>query len=248
MKRNSNNEANKMALDNLFRSPDSVIEQAKHYCQISRFQGEDREIPYYYYMLKSLIAQHEARFGTVSIQVFNEHRMALDHFIRASEIGADHKEHVKAAVRHLCRGVLDITKINCEGLRKTIVKRQQSIPKKALGLISNGEYIKKFTEKHILAENELLNARTKDGKFGSNVEINEDVVNNYIRAYIAHLDWYKYQGENFGNALFIRAKYYFIAGWPFWITFLMAIISPILSDTARRVLCEMWNSILSIVK
>ena len=248
MKRDTCCEAAKAELDNLFRSADSIIECAKQYCQRSHFQNEDREIPYYYYLLKSLVAQHEARFGTVSIQVFNEHRMALDHFIRANEIDADHKEQVKSAIGHLRRGVLDVTKLNCEGLRAMIFKRHRVVPPKALGLISNGEYIKKFTEKQVIAENELVNARTNDGKIGSNIDKDEDIINNYIRAYIAHLDWYNYQSENLGNALFIRARYYLAAGWPFLIALAVAIIGSIVSDTARRVFSEGWNSVLSIIK
>jgi hypothetical protein len=53
----------------------------------------------------------------------------------------------------LRRAVLDIVKLNCAGLRNEIDKRHGAIPKKAFGLISNGDHIKKQNE----AEN-LLNA------------------------------------------------------------------------------------------
>jgi len=40
------------------------------------FPESEREIPYYYYIVKNFIAEHESRFGTIPIQVHNEHRMA----------------------------------------------------------------------------------------------------------------------------------------------------------------------------
>jgi hypothetical protein len=68
-------------LDTLFSSPNYIIEKAKLYREKSSFQDLEKEIPYYYFILKNFIAVHESHFGTV--QVYNEHRMALDHFIRA---------------------------------------------------------------------------------------------------------------------------------------------------------------------
>jgi hypothetical protein len=78
MQNNETKEA-KNALDKLFLSSDIIIERAKEYAKKSSFSESEKEIPYYYFIVKNFIAEHESRFGTIPIQVHNEHRMALDH-------------------------------------------------------------------------------------------------------------------------------------------------------------------------
>jgi hypothetical protein len=92
-------------LDKLFSSPNHIIEKAKKYQKDSLFKDLEREIPYYYFVLKNFIAVHESNFGTIPVQIYNEHRMALDHFVRAKT--SNYKEHINSAIGHLRRAVLE---------------------------------------------------------------------------------------------------------------------------------------------
>jgi len=215
----------------LFLSPDNIIKRAKKYSEKSSFPEAEKEIPYYYFILKNFIAEHESRFGTIPIQIHNEHRMTLDHLIRAK--ANNYEGHTNNAIGHLRRALLDIAKLNCAGLRKKIDKRQATIPKKALGLISNGDYIKGYIKMQNEAENLLNKARSEDHKIGNVVEINEDIVNLFVEAYVAHCAWYKFQAENMGNALFIKAKYYILIGFPLVISFLLGLTVNFIYDCLK---------------
>jgi hypothetical protein len=68
------------------------------------------------------------------------------------------------------------------------------------------------------AENTLNKARCEDHKIGNNIEINEEIVNLFVKSYVAHYNWHKFQYENMGNTLFISARYYTIRGWTLVVT------------------------------
>jgi len=230
---NINAKEAKKSLGELFSSPDYIIEKAKEYSENSSFSKSEKEIPYYYFIVKHFIAEHESRFGTIPIQIHNEHRMTLDHLVRAKK--DNYEGNTKSAIGHLRRAVLDIIKLNCAGLRKEIDKRQNAIPKKALGLISNGDYIKDYMKKQNEAENLLNEARCEDHKIGNDIEINEGVVNLFVKAYVAHYEWRKFQDENMGNALFIKTKYYAITGLPLLISFLVGFAVNFIYDYLKQI-------------
>jgi hypothetical protein len=221
----------KKALDELFLSPDTIIKKAKKYAEDSSFLESEKEIPYYYLIVKIFIAEHESRFGTIPIQIYNEHRMALDHLVRAKKSYYD--KNTKNAIGHLRRALLDIVKLNCAGLRREIDKRQATIPKKALGLISNGDYIKSYIGMQNEAEDLLNKARSDDHKIGDDIEINKSIVNLFVKAYVAHCDWYRFQAKNMGNALYIKTKYYIITGLPLIISFLLGLMVNYIYDCLK---------------
>jgi hypothetical protein len=136
-------------------------------------------------------------------------------------------------IGHLRRALLDIVKLNCAGLRTEIDKRQATIPKKALGLISNGDYIKDYINMQNEAENLLNRARSEDYKIGNVIEINENVVNLFVEAYVAHCNWYKFQAKNMGNALCIKTKYYILIGFPLIISFLLGLLINFIYDCLK---------------
>jgi hypothetical protein len=229
---NSKSAEAKKGLDKLFSSPNHIIEKAKEYQKSSLFKDLEREIPYYYFVLKNFIAVHESHFGTIPVQIYNEHRMALDHFIRAKT--SNYEGHINNVIGHLRRAVMDIIKLNCAGLRKEIDKRNNAIPKKALGLISNGAYIKRYVKKQNDAENLLNEARCEDHKIGRDIDKNEEIVNLFIKAYVAHYEWYKFQYENMGNALFIKARYYTKTGWVLLVSFIAGLAVNFIYDLLKQ--------------
>jgi len=58
-------------------------------------------------------------------------------------------------------------------------------------------------------------------------------VNLFVKAYVAHCDWYKFQSENMGNALFIKAKYYILIGFPLVISFLLGLTVNFIYDCIK---------------
>jgi len=209
-------------IDELFDHPDLIIEKANEYATKSFFPESEKEMPFYYFIIKHLSAVHQSRFGTIPVQIYNEHRMALDHLFRAK--ANNDASQIKSVVEHLCRAVLDMVKLNCDGLQEQINKKQSAVPKKALGLISNGDYIKSYNRNQNEAENALNSARCEEDKIGRDIEVNKKVINLFVRAYAAHYKWHKFQCENMGNALFISARYYTIKGWSLVVTSVIAFI------------------------
>jgi len=71
-----------------------------------------------YYVVRYLVAYYEARFQQIPLQVWNEHRMALDHLMRhLSSLGSlehpfddDNGSQLKSMRSHLLRAALDISK------------------------------------------------------------------------------------------------------------------------------------------
>jgi len=166
-----------------------------------------KELLYYNFSLRYFVAYYESRFDTIPLQVYNEYRMAYDHFMRFFIDEGDADSNWDKALSHTRRGVLDILKLNCFWLQEFISKRHTSIPKKALDFISNGEYIKNYSKLQTNAEVALWEAKRKEIEISSDPEKNIETVGYFIKAFLAHLNWDEYQHKNMGNTAFITAKY-----------------------------------------
>jgi len=201
-------------LKELCENADAIIEKANKYSQNPNFTQDEKDLAYYYFLLKHYSADYESRFGLIPpIQVFNEHRMALDHFIRAkSYTGTDREKHTGKAADHILRGLLDILKLNCAELKEITSKRHSLFPLKVLGGASDGEYIKEFVKLQNTAESKLYEAKCIE----ANLEISEnqkvESVNKFIYAFVAHNAWHEFQSKKMGALLFHSAWYYSIKG------------------------------------
>jgi len=105
-----------------------------------------------------------------------------------------------------------------------IDKKHETVPKKSLGLISNGEYIKEFINRQRQAETLLNDARCEEYRLGNEVKENIEVVDLFINAFLAHREWYNFQADNMGNTLYIGARYYAIKGWTLVVTSIVSFI------------------------
>jgi tetratricopeptide (TPR) repeat protein len=235
-------------LDKILASKEEFLARAKKYSEIPELSAAEKELVYYYFLIKHFIAEHETRAIEIPLQVFSEHRMALDHFIRAKISNKD--GNIDKAIGHLRRALLDSIKINSSKLKKEIEKRHEAIPKKSLGLISNGEYIKSFIKWQQQAEGMLNDARCEEYRLGNKVDENIDVVNLFIKAFLAHREWHKFQAENMGNTLYISATYYTIKGWTLLITsilsFFVGYASNFVYDNSFAKLIEKILSFLGV--
>ena len=156
-------------------------------------------------LLKHHIAEFESCFGLVPpLQIFNEHRMALDHVIRArcANGTAIETENMDKAANHIIRGLLDILKITCAQQRRKILEYHKRYPLK-LSVLGE-KYVKNFLEHQDIAEKCMNDAKHSDcGLCGFGISKMDDVVRKFITAFIAHNKWYQYQHEHIGY-IFVR--------------------------------------------
>jgi hypothetical protein len=163
-----------------------------------------RELLYYNFSLRYFIAYYEARFDKIPLQVYNEYRMAFDHFMRFF-IDKKEKNDWNKALSHTRRGVLDILKLNCFWLQETVSQRHKSVPYKVFGFAS--EYIKCYSDLQVSAESALWEAKRKEVEICDDKDKNIEVIKNFIEAFLAHLRWDEYQRKNAGKIAESTAKY-----------------------------------------
>jgi len=198
-------------LSAVFESTDAFKNEFDKYMhtvlQVKPDYEKYRELLYYNFSLRYFIAYYESRFDTIPLQVYNEYRMAYDHFMRFFIDEKDAENNWDKALSHTRRGVLDILKLNCFWLQEFISQRHRCVPKKALDFISNGEYVKIYSKLHAAAEVALWEAKRKEIEISSDSEKNIETVGYFIKAFLAYLRWDEHQHKNMGNTAFIAAKY-----------------------------------------
>jgi hypothetical protein len=221
---------------NLYAKADEVINEAKKHSENPAFKQKERDFVYYYYLTKHYTAVFESFFGIIPpIQIFNESRMALDHIIRAREKEEDSAENMGKAANHALRGLLDILKLNCAGLRKKIQKEHKKYPSKLLGLVSNGDYIKMFVELQNKAETSMFEA-----KLGESERIKTDVAKKFIYAFEAHNEWLQFQQEYRGTVIAVYAKYRTIRAMSFLFWAITSVITAVIA-------CYIWEERMNLI-
>ena len=182
-----------------------MMDKAGSYSENPGFTKSEKALAKYYFLLKHHIAEFESCFGLVPpLQIFNEHRMALDHIIRArcASGTAAETENMEKAANHVVRGLLDILKIACARQRKKILECHKHYPLK-LSVLGE-KYVKNFLEHQDMAEKCMNEAKHGDcGLCGFGIPDMDDVVKKFITAFIAHNKWHQYQNEHTGY-IFVR--------------------------------------------
>jgi hypothetical protein len=201
-----------------------------------------KELAYYHFMLRHILAYYEARVDVAPVQIYNEYRMAFDHYMRRVEM--NNEGHEKKALAHLLRANLDIIKLGCYWLKEYCEKKHRWMPKKALGIISNGEYIKTYTKLQVCAEGLFREAKEKEVLIDESD--NMDILDKFLVAFLKYKEWNEYQENNLENVMFINMKYYLIVGFPLMFTAVMgAIIGFILSRLLENsgIVIDVFNKI-----
>jgi len=169
-----------------------------------------KDLAYYHFMLRHILSYYEARTDEMPVQIYNEYRMSFDHYMRRMQ--ANNEGHEKKALAHLLRANLDIVKLSCNWLRKNCEKKHRWVPKKALGIISNGEYIKHYTKLQVCAIRSLCEAKESEALLGE--DNGADILDKFLISFLKHKEWSEYQENNFENVIYIRLRYYLIIGLP----------------------------------
>jgi len=173
--------------------------------------AEDQEyksIARMYLLLKQVSSVYEAESQVLPIQVFNEMRSALDHFVRSiiKIEGADNRGQQLSRMKgHVFRATLDSIKLACEFYNKTIKVRHQRFKPKVLGMVDSGEYIKKVTHLQTLSHASYREARIKDLHIDGDTS-DVAVLNQYLEALLLHKKAYDYQAENYHKIVWAMGK------------------------------------------
>lgn len=137
-----------------------------------------------YYLTRYLVVQYETLFGLIPIQVWNEYRNALDHYIRhITDAGSGH---VKSMEGHFQRALLDICKLHCHGVGDLFVKRYKEIDGKALTLVDNGNFAGSVRAAQDAANAMFMRAKVIDLALGDDAQQNDEVLSTYLEAAYAH--------------------------------------------------------------
>ena len=204
----------------LTSKPDEFCEIAKTVSEgISENDLELKDAVYIYTLTKQTLAVYEARHSHIPLQVYNELRSALDHYMRAISFAEGdltvRSSHIKSMSGHIQRAFLDVCKLSCVQVVEKINKFHRLVGDKAVSIAKDGEYIKEITEK--LTEAELLFAKAKqkeyeiDGK-KQKADANSDVRSSFVLALSAHAIALSYFQENKARLMFCKAKAWTLAG------------------------------------
>lgn len=132
-----------------------------------------------YYLTRYLVVQYETLFRLIPIQVWNEYRNALDHYIRhITDAGSGH---VKSMEGHFQRALLDICKLHCHGVGDLFVKRYKEIDGKALTLVDNGNFAGSVRAAQDAANAMFMRAKVIDLALGDDAQQNDEVLSTIWR-------------------------------------------------------------------
>lgn len=213
--------------------------------------AELRDAVYLYFLTKQAVSLYEAQINYLPLQVYNEMRNALDHYMRAiiqptglANLGQRRQNHIKKMAEHLQRALLDVIKLTCAAMVEKIDGTHKRLGETALSLTMDGEYIKQITQRRMHAEQQLVNAKLIEHQLGNGTEV--DVRNAYLKALSFHVLAYKYYQDCLGHLHWGRAKYLSLKGT----TLVVTIISSAIGGYVVRVLwaaSEDWPIIKTII-
>lgn len=178
-------------------------------------QGQYKEVVEYYFMMKRALALAEAYDKTASLQLANEMRNALDHMMRSLIFYQDPSKpqpkedqeivHLRKMKGHLQRGMLDAVKVTCAYLDEDLDRRHAPFSEKVIGIVHQGEYLKKFTLMQYDAKRLFVKAREEEFQLGTDSG-DETVLSYYLNAIVAYKTLHDYQSENIANLKWARYK------------------------------------------
>jgi hypothetical protein len=176
----------------LYKNPEELFSAAKENSR--SLEGVPfRETFELYYILRYLVAIYEVRIGKIPIQVWNEHRMALDHFMRhvanlkniETAITEDHPQ-LQKMKGHLQRAVLDMCKLIAYGSDARLKQMINMWGHKTLSLIkpagSTKSILEILLENRRCAESTFEKAKVQDFGFGTGESNEQRIISKYLSA------------------------------------------------------------------
>jgi len=180
-----------------------------------------RSIVELYYFARYFVSLYEARYHQLPIQVWNEYRNSLDHFVRhltKSGLPPESERencridgHLRLMKGHIQRAALDILKFNCHETDRWFLRQANSDEENVLSGVNDGMFLRTFYELHKSAQEAFFRAKAEDSSLGENAKYNKEVISRYVDAafkYEALRDHYE---NNLGNIAEARHRHEMIA-------------------------------------
>lgn len=170
-----------------------------------------KDAVYLYFLTKQAVSLYEAQINYLPLQVYNEMRNALDHYMRAiiypsvEDGNGRRTSHINKMTGHLQRALLDVVKLTCAAMVEKIETDHKRLGEDVLSITKDGAYIKEITQYRMYAEQKLAQAKLDEHKIGNGDESNVRVA--YLEALSCHVLAYKYHQDNLGHLKWGRAKY-----------------------------------------
>ena len=109
---------------------------------------EFRRSAYLYYIARLMVALYEALLSKLPIQVWNEYRNSMDHFMRYITNPTDeNKDHLSKMEGHIQRAVLDVCKYFCIGMKEKTDSTIRKDGMECLRLVDNGSFYENISVK-----------------------------------------------------------------------------------------------------
>jgi hypothetical protein len=146
-----------------------------------------RSSVFLYYIARYLVAVYEARCQELPIQVWNEYRNALDHFMRHVAAGGneaqDDAHHLHRMEGHIQRAVLDVTKILCVKSHDAITHEIEAWGPNILDAIDGGSFRADIRRSLMEATDLLEEAKTNDAQLGHDAWVNRFVIERFLDSF-----------------------------------------------------------------
>ncbi len=225
-------------LDEIAKGVNEFLEHPSELSEtISEHNNKYKEIVRSYFILKQISAMYEAESKILPIQVFNEMRNALDHFIRSLIHPEDverEAENIEQMRRHIQRAFLDISKLLCAFYDSSTKDRHLKFSDEAIGIVQEGEYQKEYTRLQVIAHEKFTEAKIQDYKLGT--DGTQLVRNAYIDAVIAHKKILQYQADNYHFLKWAAAKATFLKGLKWSSAIAAGLVAGVILQAASDIL------------
>lgn len=162
------------------------LEAAAEYTATKASSPELQQVVYLYFLARYLVVIFETSFAGLPIQVWNEYRNALDHYIRhLTQQPADTTDHLRKLEGHVQRAVLDVSKLLCHKKYERLSTKISTESREALRLVDNGDFVTHLENQLERALKEFETAKMQDLSLGDDAKNNREILGQYLDAYYA---------------------------------------------------------------
>lgn len=162
----------------IFKNRGELLLEAKK--QANKVEEKLSQSVYLYFVTRYFVSIFEARFGEISIQVWNEYRNALDHYFR--HLTQAETKNLSKMEAHLQRAALDIMKFYCHKSQDKLNEEKNNYKKEVLALVDNGNFYPTLLKGIHTSESLFMEAKAFDSTLGEDAKTNENILDKYMEA------------------------------------------------------------------
>jgi len=162
----------------IFKNKEELLSEAKK--QADKVEEKLSQSVYLYFVTRYFVSIFEARFGEISIQVWNEYRNALDHYFR--HLTQTETKNLSKMEAHLQRAALDIMKFYCHKAQDKLNEEKNNYNKEVLALVDNGNFYPTLLKGIHASESLFMHAKAFDSSLGEDAKTNENILDKYMEA------------------------------------------------------------------